>query len=304
MIYHMKIKMRKKGYSKVVKVVTLGLVLGLGLSGCGKAENSNETEVTNEVETTSEITTEVTTEIATTETSQLILPVVGNDTGKVLIQTVTGSVVNPYLGCMITSSNGESIILNPHTMPTRDVIELNPVAILQMRSQDEYRDPAFIDAYPDVPKILNEEGEITTNDFHIYSVQSSFLGNEINDNSGSVVMVIEVDGLRIAHFGDIGQDELTQDQLDRIGKIDIAFMPFDNVHSGMTLENEKGFNLASQLNSKIVIPTRYTPDTANPLLEEKYGDITTYENIFEVSTEELPEDTLNIIEITNTHKYK
>ena len=155
MIYHMKIKMRKKGYSKVVKVVTLGLVLGLGLSGCGKAENSNETEVTNEVETTSEITTEVTTEIATTETSQLILPVVGNDTGKVLIQTVTGSVVNPYLGCMITSSNGESIILNPHTMPTRDVIELNPVAILQMRSQDEYRDPAFIDAYPDVPKILN-----------------------------------------------------------------------------------------------------------------------------------------------------
>ena len=135
-------------------------------------------------------------------------------------------------------------------------------------------------------------------------MQSSFLGNEINDNSGSVVMVIEVDGLRIAHFGDIGQDELTQDQLDRIGKIDIAFMPFDNVHSGMTLENEKGFNLASQLNSKIVIPTRYTPDTANPLLEEKYGDITTYENIFEISTEELPEDTLNIIEITNTHKYK
>jgi len=96
---------------------------------------------------------------------------------------------------------------------------------------------------------------------------------------------------------------LTDEQLSAIGKIDIAFMQFENGYSDMSLKNEKGFNLIEQLNPTIIIPTHFT-DAAIPVLTEKYGAISEFENVLDISREDLPENALNVYQITNTHKYK
>ncbi len=54
-------------------------------------------------------------------------------------------------------------------------------------------------------------------------------------------------------MGDIGQNELTEEQLDAIGEIDIAFMQFENSYSRMNLDNLKGFTMIEQVNPRIVI---------------------------------------------------
>jgi L-ascorbate metabolism protein UlaG (beta-lactamase superfamily) len=104
-------------------------------------------------------------------------------------------------------------------------------------------------------------------------------------------------------MGDIGQETLTEEQLEEIGPIDIAFMQFDNSFSSMSLKNMKGFNLIEQLNPKIIIPTHYAKaDIA--LFDEKYGGVTEFENVLTVSAEDLPEDTMNVYMISNTHYYR
>jgi hypothetical protein len=79
-------------------------------------------------------------------------------------------------------------------------------------------------------------------------------------------------------------------------------MQFENSYSTMNLENKMGFNLIEQLNPKIIIPTHYTGKGLAEL-KTKYGDITESDNMLAISKEDIPEDSLNVYVITNTHRY-
>ena len=51
--------------------------------------------------------------------------------------------------------------------------------------------------------------------------------------------IVDMAGLRIAHFSDIGQEVLTHEQLKVLGKVDIAITQLSNMWSGMSAENKK-----------------------------------------------------------------
>lgn len=232
----------------------------------------------------------------------LVLPITENTTGKTLIQTVSASSVYLYTSYIISSANGENIVIDPTDMPPASVVELSPAAIISSHSHPDHVDPKFTGRY-DCPKLLYEEGQISTNDFAIDSILSSHSNDKITEFSGNHIIIIEADGLRIAYMGDIGQTFLTDEQLEKLGHIDIAFMQFENSYSQMSLENEKGFKLIEQLNPVIVIPTHYS-DNALQVLEEKYGPLTEVDNCLEILKEDLPEGTLNVYRILNNHIYK
>ena len=231
----------------------------------------------------------------------LVLPLTTNSSGKVMIQTVSKSISYPYNSYIITSVNGESIVLDPTSMPKKEECDLSPVAILSTHSHQDHVDNRFTNAY-DCEQLMYKKGEINTKDFHIYTIQSSHDGDTITENSFNVIVVIEVDGLRIAHMGDIGQTVLTEEQLKELGEIDIAFMQFVNSYSNMTLDNKKGFNMMDQLKPKLIIPTHYT-EAALPIFEESYGTITDVENVLEIAKEDIPDQT-GMYRILNKHVYK
>jgi L-ascorbate metabolism protein UlaG (beta-lactamase superfamily) len=76
------------------------------------------------------------------------------------------------------------------------------------------------------------------------------------------IFLVEMGGLRIAHFGDIGQDALTADQLTALGQVDIAITQFSNSYSDMSAANKKGFNLMDQVKPRLIIPTHNNADAA------------------------------------------
>lgn len=228
----------------------------------------------------------------------LVLPVTKNDTGKVLIQTVSASSTIPYNSYIITSKNGESVVVDPSEMPAKKVVDINPAAIMCTHSHFDHVDDAFTSSY-DVPKILYEENSIKTKDFTIYSIASAHNSDTI-DNTNFLI-VFEVDGLRIVHMGDIGQTSLTGAQIKKLGKIDIAFMQFDNIYSNMTID--KAAKLIGQINPKIIIPTHYMEATEKNM-EEKYGELTVFENILEISKDDLKKEGTCVYKILNKHKYR
>ncbi|HEY4724208.1 MAG TPA: MBL fold metallo-hydrolase, partial [Anaerolineae bacterium] len=69
------------------------------------------------------------------------------------------------------------------------------------------------------------------------------------------IFIVDMGGLRIAHFGDIGQEALTADQLAALGKVDIAITQFDNSYSAMDVTNKKGFKLMDQIKPRLIVPT-------------------------------------------------
>ena len=291
-------------------LITAVLTAALILTGCQSA-NTNATSAETAAATqavTAETTaaaTEaaVTTAAATTKAArEKLLPLTENTSGMVQIQTVSGSVTYKYNSYIITSAGGETVIVDPTEMPGKDVIDLNPAAIVNTHAHGDHNDLAYSDSY-DCQKLPYIAGDFNTEDFHIYTVASAHSSDTILDPPDNFIIVFEVDGLRIAHMGDIGQETLTEEQLDAIGPIDIAFMQFNNSFSSMSLKNMKGFNLIEQLNPKIIIPTHYAKADL-PLFDEKYGGTTEFENVLTVSAEDLPEDTMNVYMITNTHYYR
>lgn len=69
----------------------------------------------------------------------------------------------------------------------------------------------------------------------------------------NTVYVIEVDGLRIAHLGDLGH-RLSQDQLDEMGSIDLVMVPVGGVY---TIDAKIAAEVVKQVDPWVAIPMHY-----------------------------------------------
>jgi len=69
----------------------------------------------------------------------------------------------------------------------------------------------------------------------------------------NIVHVLDYNGTKIAHFGDIGH-VLTQQQIDEIGDVDVALVPIGGTY---TVVAEQAKTICQQVNAKIVIPMHY-----------------------------------------------
>jgi L-ascorbate metabolism protein UlaG (beta-lactamase superfamily) len=136
--------------------------------------------------------------------------------------------------------------------PTADDILLTT----HLHTDHYYR--AFADAFPG-QQILASTGKIELPDVTITGIASGHNASDpLLDKGGTnYIYIIDVGGLRIAHFGDIGQEALTDDQLAALGSVDIAIMQFDNSFSNMNATNMKGFHLMDQVKPRLIIPSAH-----------------------------------------------
>lgn len=70
----------------------------------------------------------------------------------------------------------------------------------------------------------------------------------------NAMLVIEVNGVRILHCGDLGQPLLTDDQLRYIGPIDVLLIPVGSVY---TIDGKQAAAITDQIHPRIVVPIHY-----------------------------------------------
>jgi uncharacterized membrane protein YhfC len=106
-------------------------------------------------------------------------------------------------------------------------------------------------------KLLATAGEIITGSISVHGIASASISTDKPQPEGgsNYIYVVDVDGLRIAHFGIIGELSLTPEQLAELGTVDIAFMQFESATSGIDVQNKIGFNLMDQVKPRLIIPT-------------------------------------------------
>jgi len=99
----------------------------------------------------------------------------------------------------------------------------------------------------------------TAGDVHITSVSSFHDNSEGSERGRNAIFVIETDGMRIVHLGDLGQLALTPDQLDAIGTVDVLLIPVGGV---FTIDADGANGIIEKLAPRIVIPMHYNTQTA------------------------------------------
>jgi hypothetical protein len=134
--------------------------------------------------------------------------------------------------------------------------------LLTTHSHTDHYYGAFVDSFPG-KKLTIEAGTLEADGVSIVGIPAAHdEGAPIAAKDGSdYIFVIDIAGLRIGHFGDLGQNKLTDEQLAKIGKLDIAFSQLSNSFSSMDETNKKGFNQMGQVKPLILVPTHFDAAT-------------------------------------------
>ena len=84
---------------------------------------------------------------------------------------------------------------------------------------------------------------------------ASFHDNKQGADLGlNAMFLVETDGVRILHCGDLGQHELTGEQIEEIGRVDVLCIPVGGVY---TVDGPQAVGIVEQLHPRIVIPIHY-----------------------------------------------
>lgn len=104
------------------------------------------------------------------------------------------------------------------------------------------------------PFLINGPGEYEVKDAYIQGITSyhdASLGKERGINT---IYTIVAEDLKLCHLGDFGQKELTGEQLEKIGDIDVLMIPVGGVY---TISAKEAIKVMSQIEPRITIPMHY-----------------------------------------------
>lgn len=127
------------------------------------------------------------------------------------------------------------------------------------------------------PFLIQGPGEYEVKGVYVKGIPSFHDDKEGKERGNNTIFVIEVEDLKICHLGDLGQTELTKEQIEEIGEIDVLMVPVGGVYSASAKEAMK---VMSQIEPKITIPMHY----AIPKLKYKLDGVDKFLKILGIKT--------------------
>ncbi len=169
-------------------------------------------------------------------------------------------------GFVLTSPQGVKVFIDANAIPddlAAAAADPRSILLATHKHFDHYA-ASVADRFKG-KKLLAEAGTAESGDVKVTVVPSSHLDNEVDGHTNTIV-VVDLAGFRVAHFGDCGQDTLTPEQVKAIGRIDLMIGILENAWCDADLANRKAFKILAQVAPTVFIPTHIaTPDAVKAL---------------------------------------
>ena len=121
-------------------------------------------------------------------------------------------------------------------------------------STHAHHDHNNIKAIKGTPVVVSGPGEYEVKGIFIQGISSFHDDKEGKERGGNTIYVIEAEDIKFCHLGDLGQKQLTDEQLEKIDTIDVLMIP---VGGKYTIDSQEAQKIISQIEPKIVIPMHY-----------------------------------------------
>ncbi|MEX0895950.1 MAG: MBL fold metallo-hydrolase [Patescibacteria group bacterium] len=142
------------------------------------------------------------------------------------------------------------------------------------------------------PFIINQPGEYEIGGISVFGVPSFHDDSKGSERGKNTIFTIYLDEMRVCHLGDLGH-ELTTEQIEQIGPVDILMCPVGGVYS---LDPEKAVKVIRSLEPSIVIPMHYKTDQHD---ESVFGEMEPLESFLKAMSVEVKPEAKLEIEKTN-----
>jgi L-ascorbate metabolism protein UlaG (beta-lactamase superfamily) len=104
------------------------------------------------------------------------------------------------------------------------------------------------------PFLVEGPGEYEIKNIFITGIRSWHDISQGKERGENTIYTIETEEMRLCHLGDLGQKELEEEQLEKIGDIDVLMLPVGGTY---TVSGKEAANIMSQMEPKITIPMHY-----------------------------------------------
>lgn len=302
-------------FKNIYRIISL-LIIVIMMAGCAKKAEDSSTDITpvsDQRETDQEVAAASVTPVAeNSDTTATVTPaatepdyasLLKNETGKTVIRRLPPSGGYDFTYLMVTQS-GVSILCEPKNPPKEIIPDIVTF------SHDHHRDPGFIARmtkdYPDTIMAIGDKKDLTSTtykDVTMQGIAASHTEAGVNpDNPTMMMHAFDMDGMRIVYVGDVGQKQFTQEQIDTLGKVDIALVTLDNYPGWISVDNS--IALMKQLNPQIIIPIKHQNfkfEEAIDQMNKVFPNKEVYDGEWAVSKDDLADGVQKIV-VINQYK--
>ena len=153
------------------------------------------------------------------------------------------------------TENGTQIVTDPYDAGCGYPIK--PVEADIALVSHHHHDHDAVENLQGNPIVIDQAGEYTP----VAGVRIAAVRGYHDDSHGAkrgetLLFLIEADGLRIVHLGDLG-DMLTDDQISTLKDPDILMIPVGGFY---TIDGKQAREIVSRLKAKVVLPMHYRTD--------------------------------------------
>jgi len=140
-------------------------------------------------------------------------------------------------------------------------------------------DHSNIKAVSGEPFLIEGPGEYEVKGVYIKGIPA-FHDNSLGKERGRItIFTIETEEIKICHLSDFGQKELTEEQLEEIGEVNILMIPVGGVY---TIGSKEAAVIINQIEPQIVLPMHYRI----PKLKEKLEELDKFLKVMGVKNHE------------------
>lgn len=133
----------------------------------------------------------------------------------------------------------------------------------------DHHDHNNIKAVKGDPFVIDGPGEYEVKEVFIQGIPSFHDNTEGKEKGSNTIYTIEAEDIKFCHLGDLGQKQLTDEQLEKIGNVDVLMIP---VGGEFTISSQEAQKIVGQIEPRVVIPMHYDI----PKLKMKLDDVSKF----------------------------
>lgn len=151
---------------------------------------------------------------------------------------------------LITTGKGIKIITDPYKPGGGIAYQAIPDEADIVTVSHDHTDHNFVEGLPGKPQVIKGAGRHELKGVVVEGIASYHDDAGGTQRGGNTIFVIDVDGIKVCHLGDLGH-VLSDQEVQHIGQIDVLFIP---VGGFFTIGPEEATTVADQLHPHLIFP--------------------------------------------------
>ncbi len=154
--------------------------------------------------------------------------------------------------CFRIESKDTSVLIDPFSSE----IGLRPPKIkdtIVLVSHQHY-DHNNTEGMPGESFLVEGPGEYEIKGVSIKGIQSYHDKSQGQERGLNTIYVIKMEDMTLAHLGDFGEEKLSEEQVEKIGDVDILMIPIGGIY---TVNYKEAMEVVRQIEPKVVVPMHY-----------------------------------------------